>query len=232
MKMQTVNSILGTIEPHAGLPAEKLAPVTAKDLNAANLQATRGRLAIVAMEHSELRPHIAELTRSAKQWSQTRHDRTMASNRVGMIAGREFAMREFGIAKDDLRRDVLAEPKPGELDIWGLGRDRAGHPTLVVVEAKGGSAGTEGREHLQQGSGPYLERVMQLDPNFQTFLHDNPTIAAQIRSGAIKVEYYLVSQGHADAAGNVPDAKVSRFVFNTGHPRNLFDPRNIDAPSR
>jgi hypothetical protein len=229
-KMQTVNSILDAARTHSTLPAKKLEPVTEKDLNAGNLRKTRTRLLQVAAEHPELKPHIRELEKSATHWSKTYNQRTLASNRIGMIAGREYAMREFGVPEGELRGGVLDDPKPGELDIWGLGHDRAGNTTLVVVEAKGGGAGTEGREYLQQGSGPYLERVMQLDPKFQQFLRDNPAIAEQLRSGAIKVEYVLVSQGHAGPDG-VPDAKVYRFTFdNPDNPKNVFDPRNIDAP--
>ncbi|AEV84444.1 hypothetical protein ACWT_3421 [Actinoplanes sp. SE50] len=57
-----------------------------------------------------------------------------------------------------------------------------------MVEAKGGIAGTGGRDRLQQGSAPYLELTMRLDPKFQTFLRENPVIAEQIRTGVIKVE--------------------------------------------
>ncbi|WIM99930.1 hypothetical protein ACTOB_003600 [Actinoplanes oblitus] len=229
-KMQSVNSVLDAVTPRSGLSPEKLAPVTEKDLNATNLRKTIERLRVVAVSHPEVKPHIRALEQAAKTWSTTYNDRTLASNRVGMIAGREYAISEFKVPEAQLRGGVHDDPKPGELDIWGLGRDRDGNPTLVVVEAKGGGAGTEGREHLQQGSGPYLERVMQLDPKFQQFLRDNPMIAEQIRSGIIKVEYLLVSQGHADAAGAVPDAKIYRFTFdNADNPTNTFNPRNIDA---
>ncbi|BCJ46077.1 hypothetical protein GCM10010168_50250 [Actinoplanes ianthinogenes] len=228
-RIQDVNSVLDVIGPRSTLPAERLAPITEGDLTSNNLDATLDRLRSIAAEHPELRPHLGPLEQSAKAWSTAHYDRGMASNRVGMIAGREFAMREFGISERDLTGGVLDKPRSGELDIWGLGRNQHGDPTLVVVEAKGGGAGTGGREHLQQGSGPYLERVMQLDPKFQEFLRAHPQTAEQIRSGQIKVEYYLVSQGHA-VNGVVPDAQVYRFTFDGVDPRNIFDPRNIDAP--
>ncbi|BCY11091.1 hypothetical protein [Actinoplanes sp. L3-i22] len=228
-KIDAVNAVLDAVEPNSSLPESKLERVTPKDLNSTNLDKTIERLREVAREHPEMKPMIKDLRDSARTWSETYNQRTLASNRVGMIAGREYAMSEYGIAPRELHGGVFDAPKSGELDIWGLGHDQEGNTTLVVVEAKGGGAGTEGREHLQQGSGPYLERVMQLDPNFQKFLRDNPVIAEQIRSGIIKVDYLLVSQPHADAAGVVPDARVTRFVFGTGHPNNIFDPRNIDA---
>ncbi|AEV84436.1 hypothetical protein ACWT_3413 [Actinoplanes sp. SE50] len=233
MKLDSVNAILDAVRSHSRVPAELLEPVTTKDVNADNLEETIQYLKEkVAPEHPELRPHIDALEQSATTWSKTYYRRTLASNRIGMIAGREFACDTFRIRPEHLTGDVQADPKAGELDIWGLGRDEHGRPTLVVVEAKGGGAGTGGRLRLQQGSGPYLELIMRLDPKFQAFLRDNPAIAGQLRTGVIKVEYYLVSQGHEEANGVVPDAKVSRFMFDGVDPGNIFDPGNIEAPRR
>ncbi|AEV86738.1 hypothetical protein ACWT_5720 [Actinoplanes sp. SE50] len=98
-----------------------------------------------------------------------------------------------------------------------------------MVKAKGGIVGTGGRGRLQQGSALYLELTMRLDAKFQAFLRDNPVIAENIRIGVIKVEYYLVSQGYAEASG-VPDAKVYRFMFDGVDPGNVFEPGNPDVP--
>ncbi|AEV86746.1 Collagen alpha-4(VI) chain [Actinoplanes sp. SE50/110] len=234
-KMDDLNAVLDRIEAQTGQPAGSLRHVTADDLGRRSFAKTRSSLAPLAIEHPELRSRIEALQDAVDDYADLHRDRGMASNRVGMIAGREYA-KSLGVPEGDIHGEVHDDPKSGELDVWGVARDEHGNATrLVVVEAKGGSAGLDGRERLQQGSGPYLERVMQLDKKFQLFLRAHSDIAAGLRSGAIRVEYYLVSQPHMPSRGTVvPPAKVSQFRFHYrdvdqdfGDDLNVFDPRNI-----
>ncbi|RRD50894.1 hypothetical protein [Arachnia propionica] len=109
-----------------------------------------------------------------------------------------------------------ARPGAGHLDRVGVTLDP---PSITVYEAKGGSgrlgsAQVNGVPH-QQGTGPYLEKLMTRNPRFVQALADlieskgdeAAGLAQALREGKIGLNYDLV-QAHPDG-----DIGLSRFVM-------------------
>lgn len=109
-----------------------------------------------------------------------------------------------------------SRPGAGHLDRVGV---RLNPPSITVYEAKGGSgrlgtAQVDGVPH-QQGTGPYLEMLMEQDPRFARALADlieskgdeAAALVEALKSGKIELNYDLV-QAYPDG-----DIGLSRFVM-------------------
>ncbi|MFI1995567.1 hypothetical protein [Actinoplanes sp. NPDC020271] len=242
VKLDRLNSALDDLRQESDDPNadETYRRRTESDFNAENREKTEKAIDRLIDRHPELQSHADDVFAAGERVSTALRDRNMTSNRAGMIAGREYAT-SLGVAEGDLHGDVTADPKSGELDVWGVVRDADGHVTeLVVVEAKGGTANLGKRDGNQQGTGPYLRDIMSHDKVFLTFLAEHPAIGDGLRSGAIPVEYYQVGQPHMLPGGSaVPAARVYRFEFRVRledgqHPGdlNVLDPRSLGRPGQ
>ncbi|MEO5535591.1 MAG: hypothetical protein ABIR17_10715 [Pseudolysinimonas sp.] len=133
-------------------------------------------------------------------------DLRAASEDLGTVAARDWlASEQSTLLIDDV-------PGSGRFDLVGLSAD--GH-TLIVVEAKGGSATLgEGRllpdgVRAPQGSTAYFADVFRKDPALGELLNTRPDLAQGLAGGTIGVRYDLV-QARGTGAVSVFDLRLNQ----------------------
>ncbi len=154
-------------------------------------------------------PQIAglldRLEDAAKAERQTLRDLLNASERLGTEAARDLLTAEHvRILIDDV-------PGSGRFDLVGLSDDGL---TLIVVEAKGGTASLgAGRllpdgTRVAQGSTAYFVEIFRRDPEIAELLRTRPDIAQGLADGTIGFRYDLV-QARPNGSVSVSDLRLN-----------------------
>ncbi|MGC5222224.1 hypothetical protein ACPW96_06435 [Micromonospora sp. DT81.3] len=182
-------------------------PVSDKDLLKGNITASMNRLEASVLDDPDLTPDeaaerlnaIDDMRTAAWDERASYTAQANASERLGDAAARD-AIRSQGA-------DVVVDgagASAGQFDQVGLTHDGR---TLIVAEAKGGSAELSARGRVlpdgtraAQGSTLYFNDVFRVDPTLQRYLAENPDVAHGLADGTIDVRYQLVK---ADGSGSV-----------------------------
>ena len=169
--------------------------VKTKDLTVAKARRTLDDL---LDEHPEKADRIDALRAATAEEQRSFRNLVRSSEDLGMDASRSFV--ESQPHGEVIVGGEHGRGSPHELDTIGLkreiGTDGKPHTTLVVAEAKGGSARLGFRTvdgvRVQQGTTAYLRDLLRTDARFRTYLAENGDFARQLAEGRVGVEYKLV----------------------------------------
>ncbi|WP_181062815.1 hypothetical protein [Pseudoclavibacter sp. RFBG4] len=183
-------------------------------------------------EHAAASQRIADLEVAARAEREAFVAQVDASEQMGDQAARDAIAAQGGAVVVP-----VDGAGPGTFDQIGLRVGEDGTQTLIVAEAKGGSArlSTTGRilpdgttladgtvlpsgSRAAQGSTLYFNDVFRNDANLAAYLRDNPALAAGLADGSVRVDYQLVK---ASPGGSI---SVQRLGLNPAE-LNLGLPR-------
>ncbi|MEE6257262.1 toxin glutamine deamidase domain-containing protein [Plantactinospora sonchi] len=186
--------------------------VPLEDLKADKQADTLEKLRLKWEDDPDKLEKVEELSEALTDYPSAHRDMNRASERLGMIMARHWATKVLG---GKLLTGISDEPgRSGTLDVTV---HKGPPPTLVVIEAKGGDIANTpklgSREvspgvYVEQGSVPYLQWMLENDPDLREALAGESDLLESLKAGTAPISYYLAI-GRLNGSG-----EVRKFLIN------------------